>query len=55
MQGSERRQHPCYPRDSLDLKVTRPSIKGMLTLNPEADRLNWSQSGLQFDSDRKSR
>ena len=52
MEESERRRHPRYPKGALELKVARPGIKGILTLNPEAECLNFSRSGLQFESDR---
>lgn len=53
MKESERRQHPRYPKGALELKVARPGIKGILTLNPEAECLNFSRSGLQFECDRR--
>ncbi len=49
----ERRRHPRYPKGSLELKVARPGIKGILTLNPDAECLNFSGTGLQFESDRR--
>ena len=49
----ERRRHPRYAKGSLELKVARPGIKGMLTLNPEAECLNFSRTGLRFESDRR--
>ena len=49
----ERRRHPRYPKGSLELKVARPGIKGILTLNPDAECLNFSRTGLQFESDRR--
>lgn len=50
---SERRRHPRYPKGSLELKIARPGIKGILTLNPQAECLNFSRSGLQFECDRQ--
>ena len=49
----ERRRHPRYPKGSIELKVAPPGIKGILTLNPDAECLNFSRTGLQFESDRR--
>ena len=47
----ERRHHERYNNERLVLKVTRPGIRGFLRLNPTANCLDYSRSGLQFASD----
>ncbi|XOV88823.1 MAG: hypothetical protein ACFHX7_02815 [Pseudomonadota bacterium] len=44
----ERRRHARYERADLELSVARPGIKGMLSLNPTSECLNFSLAGLQF-------
>lgn len=47
----ERRRYPRYERADLVLTVARPGISGFLRLNPTAQCLDFSITGLQFGSD----
>ena len=53
----ERRKHTRYDQGeeplSLELNVARSGIAGFLKLNPTADCLDFSVSGLQFGSNQK--
>ncbi len=51
--SEERRKHARYDNESLALRVHRPGIKGMLRLNPTAECLNFSLTGLQFGSEQR--
>ena len=46
----ERRRHARYERADLVLDVARPGIKGILSINPSSECLNFSLAGLQFGS-----
>ncbi len=48
----DRRRHARYERADLELSVARPGIKGMLSLKPTSECLNFSLAGLQFGSDK---
>lgn len=47
---SERRRHARYQKADLSLDVARPGIKGILSLNPTGECLNFSLAGLNFGS-----
>jgi hypothetical protein len=46
----DRRKHTRYDQMNLELSVSRRGIAGFLRLNPTADCLDFSLSGLQFGS-----
>ncbi|MCB1693460.1 MAG: PilZ domain-containing protein [Pseudomonadales bacterium] len=46
----ERRRHRRYQRSDLELDVARPGIKGILSINPTSECLDFSLAGLQFSS-----
>ena len=46
----ERRKYERYSNEQLVLHVARPSIKGILKLNPTAECLDFSRTGQQFAS-----
>lgn len=50
MVEDKRRKHERYNNEQLVLHVARPGIKGILKLNPTAECLNFSRTGLQFVS-----
>lgn len=47
----ERRRHTRYEQNELELSVARPGIKGILSVNPTCECLNFSLTGLQFGSE----
>jgi len=49
----EKLRNARYEELSLELKVARRGIVGFLRLNPTADCLDYSQTGLQFGSDQE--
>lgn len=55
--NAERRKHTRYDREDnqhgLQLNVARSGIAGFLKLNPTADCMDFSVSGLQFGSNQK--
>ena len=51
-QQDERRRHVRYDELDLELRVSRRGIVGFLRLNPTADCLDFSLSGLHFGSDK---
>ena len=51
----ERRRHARYSQSDLELEVARPGIKGILSVNPSAECLDFSLTGLQFGSDQPFR
>ncbi len=53
--SDERRRHERYGNEQLVLNVARPGIKGILRLNPTAECLDFSLTGLQFSSKQKMR
>ena len=49
----EKRRNASHEELNLELKVARRGIVGFLRLNPTADCLDYSQTGLQFGSDQE--
>lgn len=48
--NEDKRRYERFENPSLSICVARPGIRGMLRSNPTADCLNFSRTGLQFDS-----
>jgi hypothetical protein len=46
----DRRRHARYERADLVLEVAHTGIKGILTVNPHTECMNFSLAGLQFGS-----
>ena len=46
----EKRRYPRYSNHYLSLSVARPGIRGIIRTNPSAECMNFSLTGLQFDS-----
>lgn len=51
----ERRRHTRYTQTELELSVARPGIKGILSVKPTVECLDFSLTGLQFGSDQPFR
>jgi hypothetical protein len=49
--ADERRKHARYDNEQLSLNVARPGIRGILKINPTAECLDFSRTGLQFECD----
>ncbi len=47
----ERRRHPRYCQKGIELAVARPGIKGILSVKPTVECLDFSLTGLNFASD----
>ena len=50
---SDRRRHERYDNEHLILNVARPGIRGILSLNPTAECMNFSLAGMQFGTEEK--
>ena len=48
--SEEKRRYERYQNPLLSICIARPGIRGMLRANPTAECLNFSRTGLQFDS-----
>ena len=51
--ATERRRFERFENDNLQLSVHRPGIKGILRINPTAECLNFSLTGLQFGTEQQ--
>ncbi|MFT7221330.1 MAG: hypothetical protein ACI8Z1_002952 [Candidatus Azotimanducaceae bacterium] len=51
--SDEKRRYERFAIQSLTLCVARPGIRGMFRVSPSAECLNFSRTGLQFDSPMK--
>lgn len=49
----ERRRHARYNDVDIELAIARPGLKGILSVNPAVECLNFSLTGLQFGSDQE--
>lgn len=52
---TDRRRHARYERANLELDVARPGIKGILTLNPNSECMDFGLAGLRFGSNEQFR
>jgi hypothetical protein len=52
-ESEERRKHVRYDKIGLELSVARRGIVGFLRLNPTADCVDFSVSGLQFGTNQR--
>ena len=48
--SGEKRRYERFENRALAIGVARPGIRGILRSNPSAECLNFSRTGLQFDS-----
>lgn len=47
----DRRRHIRYRKADLEVDVAKPGIKGMLTISPSSQCLDFCLAGLRFESD----
>ena len=49
----EKRRYKRYENHSLSVDISRPGIRGLIRTNPNAECMNFSRTGMQFDCRQK--